>query len=66
MLVYECTGFLQQKKKPAPTSLLAQKKVIISAPGKEVDATVVYGVNQDVLTSEMTGYFLMLLAQLTV
>ncbi len=25
------------------------KKVLISAPGKDVDATVVYGVNQDVL-----------------
>ena len=30
------------------------KKVLISAPGKGVDATVVYGVNQDVLTKDMT------------
>ena len=29
------------------------KKVLISAPGKEVDATVVYGVNDSILTSAM-------------
>ena len=35
-------------------SLPEQKKVIISAPGKEVDNTVVFGVNHETLTSDHT------------
>ncbi len=49
-VVLECTGFFASKEKAQPHLDAGAKKVLISAPaGKEVDATIVYGVNQDVL-----------------
>ncbi|WP_133407362.1 type I glyceraldehyde-3-phosphate dehydrogenase [Parashewanella tropica] len=53
-VVYECTGIFASKEAVQPHLNSGAKKVIISAPGKNVDATVVYGVNQDVLTADMT------------
>ncbi len=54
-VVLECTGFFASKEKASAHIRGGAKKVIISAPGgKDVDATVVYGVNHDVLTAAMT------------
>ncbi|AVL70436.1 MULTISPECIES: type I glyceraldehyde-3-phosphate dehydrogenase [Oligella] len=54
-VVLECTGAFTSKAKAQVHLESGAKKVIISAPGgDDVDATVVYGVNQDVLKAEHT------------
>ena len=53
--VLECTGLFTSKAKASSHLAGGAKKVVISAPGGEdVDATVVYGVNHDVLSSKHT------------
>jgi glyceraldehyde 3-phosphate dehydrogenase len=51
-IVYECTGLFVSKVDASAHLTAGAKKVLISAPGKQVDNTVVYGVNHDSLTKD--------------
>ncbi|MCI5060806.1 MAG: type I glyceraldehyde-3-phosphate dehydrogenase [Alphaproteobacteria bacterium] len=51
-IVFECTGIFTARDKAALHLEAGAKKVLISAPGKEEDLTVVYGVNSDQLSAD--------------
>ena len=54
-VVLECTGFFASKEKASAHLQAGAKKVVISAPGgKDVDATIVYGVNHKSLKASHT------------
>jgi glyceraldehyde 3-phosphate dehydrogenase len=54
-VVMECTGLFNSKAKTAGHLTAGAKKIVLSAPGgKDVDATVVYGVNHQVLKAAHT------------
>ncbi len=50
----ECTGLFTSKESASRLIAAGARKVLISAPADGVDATIVYGVNHDVLTPAMT------------
>jgi glyceraldehyde 3-phosphate dehydrogenase len=51
-IALECTGFFTDKESAGKHLTAGAKRVLISAPAKGVDLTVVYGVNHDKLTAE--------------
>ena len=54
-VLLECTGAFTSKAKAQVHLDQGAKKILISAPGgDDVDATIVYGVNHDILTGDMT------------
>ncbi len=54
-VVHECTGFFASREKAEAHIAAGARKVIISAPGgKDVDATIVYGVNHNILKGSDT------------
>jgi glyceraldehyde 3-phosphate dehydrogenase len=50
----ECTGIFTSKEKASALITAGARKVVISAPGDNADATIVYGVNHQTLTRDMT------------
>jgi len=53
-LVFECTGKFTSREGAAKHLAAGAKKVLISAPAKDSDATIVYGVNHQQLTGAHT------------
>lgn len=53
-IAFECTGLFTKRDAAARHLDAGAKKVLISAPGTDVDLTVVYGVNHDKLTKDHT------------
>ena len=53
-IALECTGFFTDRDKAVAHLTAGAKKVLISAPAKGVDLTVVYGVNHEKLSAEHT------------
>jgi glyceraldehyde 3-phosphate dehydrogenase len=51
-VVLECTGHFRTKETASKHITAGARKVIISAPGKQVDATIVLGVNDDTLDTD--------------
>ena len=51
-VVHECTGFFASKEDSHAHIKSGAKRVIISAPAKNVDATIVYGVNDEIINKE--------------
>ena len=51
-IALECTGFFTDADKAGAHLTAGARRVLISAPGKGVDLTVVYGVNHDKITGD--------------
>ncbi|MEO0461642.1 MAG: type I glyceraldehyde-3-phosphate dehydrogenase [Pseudomonadota bacterium] len=51
-IVLECTGFFQSDEAARPHITAGAKRVLISAPAKNVSKTIVYGVNHETLTAD--------------
>ena len=50
----ECTGIFTSKEEASALLAAGARKVLISAPGENADATIVFGVNEKTLTKDMT------------
>ncbi|HEY0315856.1 MAG TPA: type I glyceraldehyde-3-phosphate dehydrogenase [Sphingomonas sp.] len=53
-IALECTGFFTDRESAGKHLTAGAKRVLISAPAKGVDLTVVFGVNHDKITAEHT------------
>ena len=53
-IALECTGFFTDRDSAGKHLTAGAKRVLVSAPAKGVDLTVVYGVNHDKLTADHT------------
>ena len=53
-IALECTGFFTDRDSAGKHSTAGAKRVLVSAPAKGVDLTVVYGVNHEKLTADHT------------
>jgi glyceraldehyde 3-phosphate dehydrogenase len=53
-LALECTGLFTSKEAASKLIEAGARKVLVSAPADGVDATIVFGVNEGTLTSDMT------------
>lgn len=54
-ITFECTGFFANKEKASAHLTAGARKVLLSAPGgNDVDATIVYGVNEQTLRDSHT------------
>lgn len=51
-IVMECTGIFKSKEQCQAHLNNGSSRVLISAPGKDADKTIVYGVNDDLLTKD--------------
>ncbi|WP_213608091.1 type I glyceraldehyde-3-phosphate dehydrogenase [Pseudoalteromonas sp.] len=51
-IVLECTGLFTSREAANKHIEAGAKKVVVSAPGTDMDATVVYGVNSDVINAD--------------
>ena len=51
-IVLECTGAFNSTEKSMPHIKAGAKRVLLSAPGKPADKTIVYGVNHDQITKD--------------
>lgn len=51
-IALECTGFFADRDGGAKHLAAGAKRVLISAPAKNVDKTIVYGVNHQILTAD--------------
>ena len=50
-IVFECTGLFTERESARQHLAAGAKRVLVSAPGKSMDATVVYGINHTALTA---------------
>ena len=50
-IVFECTGLFTEREAARQHLIAGAKRVLVSAPGKGMDATVVYGINHTSLTA---------------